>query len=141
MNATNLFEYPPHIAYSGAYLTGFEVLAVDGAIGTVETACYDGGRSWFLVDTDFWIFGERRLLPAGTARGVTCNARRLFIGLTKDEVRNAPDYDEEQHREDEPTYLNALGRYYAPWAPLYNPAPADFMVPLEFHSAKQQHGH
>ena len=122
LHAPNLFEYPPEIADAGAYVTGFEVHAVDGMIGIVEAATYDHGRSWLIVDTDFWIFGERRLFPAGTVRGVTRDARRLFVGMTKDEIRNAPDYDEQQHRADEHAYLDAVGGYYEPW------------MPLEFHS-------
>ena len=125
MNAPNLFEYPPEVADVGAYITGFEVHAVDGVIGIVAAANYDHGQSWLVVDTDFWIFGERRLFPAGTVRGVSREARKLFVGMTKDEIRDAPEYDEEQHRTDERAYLGGVGSYYEPWAPL--------RAPLEFH--------
>jgi hypothetical protein len=124
MNSPNLFEYPPEVADSGSYVRGFEVLAVDGTIGTVEAATYDHGRSCLVVDTDHWMAGARRLLPAGTVRGVSRDARRLFIGLTKDEIRRAPDYDERKHHIDERTYLETVADYYEPWAPLRSRQPA-----------------
>jgi len=118
VNAPNLFEYPPEVSDSGAYVKGFEVSAVDGTIGTVSAATYDHGKSCLVVDTDARIGGQRRLLPAGTVRGVSREARRLFIGLTKAEVWRGPDYDQEEHRADERHYLEEIARYYEPWAPL-----------------------
>ena len=52
-------------------LVGFQVVAADGAIGNLDAATYDVGGSYIVVDTGFWIFGKRRMLPAGSSTGST----------------------------------------------------------------------
>ena len=49
-------------------LIGFQVVATDGAIGNLDAATYDVGGSYIVVDTGFWIFGKKRMLPAGGHR-------------------------------------------------------------------------
>jgi len=114
---TNLFDYPIEISARAAHVTGFDVRAIDGSIGCVEAATYEHGRSFLVVDTGAWIVREKRLLPAGIVRGVNWETRKLFIGLSKDEVRHAPDHDEERANNDDRDYLKLVAGYYEPWAP------------------------
>ena len=51
-------------------LTGWEVDATDGRIGKIDEATYDSGAGSIVVDTGFWIFGKRRLIPAGVVTGI-----------------------------------------------------------------------
>ena len=68
-----------------------------------------------MVDTGFWIFGKKRMLPAGVVRAIDVDEKKVFVAMTKDEIKGAPDYDDEHHQRDEPGYHDEVGRYYDPW--------------------------
>ena len=46
-----------------------------------------------MVDTGFWIFGKKRLIPAGAITAVDHDGKTLRVTMTKDQIKNAPDYD------------------------------------------------
>ena len=75
-------------------LIGYEVEADGGKIGTVDEASTDAAAQWLVVDTGFWIFGTKRVIPAGVVVGMDHEARTVIISMTKDQVKDAPDYDE-----------------------------------------------
>jgi hypothetical protein len=91
-------------------LTGFDVEALDGHIGKVDEATYEGGASCVVVDTGWWIFGKRRMVPAGVVERVDVDERKVHVRLTKDQIRDAPDYEPERHHEGE--YRDHVGSYY-----------------------------
>ena len=92
-------------------LTGFEVEASDGKVGTVEEASYELGSSWLVVDTGPWILGKKVLLPAGTIEQVDPEERKLYVDRTRDEIKSAPEHDPSGYAEQE--YRLALADYYA----------------------------
>ena len=96
-------------------VTGFDVEASDGHIGKVDEATMAPGATCLVVDTGFWIFGKKRMIPAGVVRAVDVEEQKVFVAMTKDEIKGAPDYDDEHHRRDEPGYHDEVGRYYDPW--------------------------
>jgi hypothetical protein len=71
-------------------LVGFQVVATDGAIGNIDAATHDVGGSYIVVDTGVWIFGKKRMLPAGIIDRIDYNDRKVSVNLTKDEIRQAP---------------------------------------------------
>ena len=91
-------------------LTGYDVEATDGSTGKVDDATYDPGMSYLVVDTGPWIFGKRLCLPAGTVDRVDVANERIFVNLTKDQIRSAPTYDDRIGVSDE--QRAALGTYY-----------------------------
>lgn len=91
-------------------LTGFDVEALDGSIGRVDEATNDTDTSYLVVDTGPWIFGKKVMLPAGVVRHVDPDAQTVFVDRTKDEIKNAPEFDPQTYRDD--TYRNELGTYY-----------------------------
>ena len=93
-------------------LTGFDVEAADGHIGKVDEATYENGSSCLVVDTGFWIFGKKRMIPAGVVERLDPEARKVFVSLTKDQIKNAPDYDEGRHRDDERGHHDENAAYY-----------------------------
>jgi hypothetical protein len=97
---------PPNID-----LTGFEVEATDGKIGKVDEATQEATGSFIVVDTGPWIFGKKVMLPAGLIRDIDPDTQTIFVGLTKDEIKNAPEFDENTYREQ--GYRDEVGRYYA----------------------------
>jgi hypothetical protein len=93
-----------------ADLIGFGVEARDGSIGKVDDSTADAGKSHVVVDTGPWIFGRKVLLPARTVERIDLDARTIFVDRTKEEIKNAPEFDPE--RGIDPTYQDELGGYY-----------------------------
>jgi hypothetical protein len=91
-------------------LEGYDVEARDGRIGDVDDATYETGASYLVVDTGFWIFGKRRLIPAGVIESIDLDDRRVRVSLTKDQVKRAPDYDEARRQQE--AYRREVADYY-----------------------------
>ena len=91
-------------------LSGFKVEALDGSIGKVDEATYEAGGSFIVVDTGPWIFGKKVMLPAGIVETVDHDEQSVFVTRTKDEIKNAPEFDEERYRD--PAYREKIGSYY-----------------------------
>ena len=92
-------------------LSGYEVEAIDGSIGTVDEATNEVDASYLIVDTGPWIFGKSVLLPAGVIERIDTDEERVFIGRTRDEIKSAPEYDPE--RDVSMGYRQEIGSYYA----------------------------
>jgi hypothetical protein len=92
-------------------VVGYDVEATDGGIGKIDDASTDTSRRYLVVDTGFWIFGKKRLIPAGLVKMIDHNDRKVYVAMTKDQIKNAPDYDETQRRRDE-TFYNTQSTYY-----------------------------
>ena len=95
---------------SRADLTGFDVEATDGGIGSIDQATYEVGASYLVVDTGPWIFGSKVMLPAGTVTRVDRSGRKVYVARSKAEIKDAPKFDKETYRDRE--YHNRLGDYY-----------------------------
>jgi hypothetical protein len=97
-------------------VTGFDVEATDGHIGKVDEATAEEASSCLVVDTGFWIFGKKRMIPAGVVERVDEEQRKIYVSMTKDEIKGAPDYDADRHHLDEKGYHKEVGSYYEPHA-------------------------
>jgi hypothetical protein len=106
--ATNLWTYPETVGRLD--LTGFGVEAADGSIGKVDEATYDADASFLVVDTGPWIFGKKVLLPAGLVERVDRDEETVHVDRTKDEIRQAPEFDNADYRGDR--YRSEVGDYY-----------------------------
>ena len=95
-------------------VTGFDVEAIDGHIGKVDEATYEESSSCLVVDTGFWIFGKKRMIPAGVVQRVDRDEKKIFVNMTKDQIKDAPDYDAARHKKDERGYHKEVGDYYEP---------------------------
>ena len=97
-------------------LTGFDVEATDGHIGKIDEATNDAASSCLVVDTGFWIFGKKRMIPAGVVDRVDTDDKKVYVSMTKDQIKGAPDYDADRHQKDERGYHKEVGEYYEPHA-------------------------
>ena len=98
-------------------LSGLKVEALDGSIGKVDDATNDVGGSFIVVDTGPWIFGKKVMLPAGVVSRVDLDTETVFVNRTKDQIKNAPEYDEDKEKSDNKyreRYRSDLGSYYGP---------------------------
>ena len=67
-------------------------------VGSVQDALFEtntGTIRYLIVDTGFWIFGKKILLPIGLARFDYEKDRIYVNGLTKDQVENLPEYSDD----------------------------------------------
>lgn len=92
---------------------GYHVHATDGDIGKIDEMTTETGRGSLVVDTGPWIFGKKRLIPASSVRTVDPQEERVYVSLTKDQIKNAPDCD--ASRMDDRTYYDEQGSYYGPF--------------------------
>jgi len=95
---------------TGADLVGYKVEATDGGIGKVDSASHDVNSSHLVVDTGVWIFGKKVMLPAGVVNHVDHEERKVYVDRSKEQIRNAPEYDADAHTDD--VYRDKLGGYY-----------------------------
>ena len=117
---TSMWNYRDDVTLSDAGLTGYDVEASDGSIGKIDESSADAGSGYVVVDTGFWIFGKKRLIPASVIERVDADEGKVYVGMTKDQIKDAPDY-EESHRtsRDDEDY-----NYYEPYG--YADRPTDY---------------
>jgi hypothetical protein len=106
---TDIWTYRQNLTDMSVDLVGFDVEARDGSIGKVDEATHDTGRARIVVDTGPWIFGRKVVVPAGTIERIDTTDRILFIGLTKDQIKNSPEFDPDLFDDE---YRSTLGTYY-----------------------------
>ena len=88
-----------------------DVQATDGEIGKIDEASEEVGTSRIVVDTGPWIFGRKVVLPAGTIERVDDTDQKVYVDLTKDQIKNSPEMDESTTADDA-GYRDRLGSYY-----------------------------
>lgn len=105
-------------------IINFSVYADDNdeKIGTVKDILVDeneGKLRYLIVDTGFWIFGKKVLLPIGLAR-ISFNEQRVYAkGLTKEQAENLPQFNDD---------LKIDREYEEQVRNIYRPAASDTLV-------------
>lgn len=85
--------------FDGEDVKGIDVYAdgTDDKIGTVKDVLLDdqtGQFRYFVIDSGFWVFGKKVLLPVGRSR-IDASEKRIYaVGLTKEQTENLPEFDE-----------------------------------------------
>jgi hypothetical protein len=114
---SNMWQYQSSLGSEldrQADLVGYQVHATDGDIGKIDEASTETSRRYLVVDTGFWIFGKKRLIPAGLVTSVDHHDRRVNVSMTKDQIKQAPDYDNTMTTDDD-AYYDKHSSYYAPY--------------------------
>jgi sporulation protein YlmC with PRC-barrel domain len=94
-------------------LRGDEIMARDGAIGSVDDVYFDDERwavRYLVVDTGSWLPGKRVLISPAVVDGAISNPAVVHLELTREQVQNAP-----EERSDLPIsrqYEKALAAYF-----------------------------
>ncbi|WP_433573335.1 PRC-barrel domain-containing protein [Streptomyces sp. CA-251247] len=108
----NIWGYQPTTGYTpGHSLVGFKVEATDGHIGKVDKHSDDVGAAYLVVDTGVWIFGKHVLLPAGTVVRVDAAEEKIYVDRTKEQIKDAPEFDKDKHIGDAGNH-DEIGGYY-----------------------------
>jgi len=104
----------PHLR-STRELTGYHLQALGGEIGHVEDFIVDD-ESWhvryMVIKTKNWLPGKKVILPPAWIERFSWKEKKVFCELSRDEIKNAPEYDPEQpiNRDYEIQYYDYYGR-------------------------------
>ncbi len=83
--------------FGGDDIKGYDVYSdADEKVGGVYDALIDetGRFRYLVIDTGFWVFGKKVLVPIGRIR-MDYDRRRVYVtGLTKAQVENLPEYND-----------------------------------------------
>lgn len=83
--------------FGGDDIKGYDVYAGNNEkIGSVYDALIDeqGSFRYFVVDTGFWVFGKKVLVPMGKVQ-IDYDRHRISVqGMTKEEVERMPEYSD-----------------------------------------------
>jgi len=110
MTNMEFWEFRSDVA--GMDIVGYRVEATDGHIGKIDESSKEAGAGYVVVDTGPWIFGKKVLIPAGMVSRVDATEETVHIDRTKEDIKNAPEFDENNYRE--PEYRDKLSGYYGP---------------------------
>ena len=108
--AIELWDFRSDVGQERTELRGMSVEALDGGVGKVDEVVQEPGASFLVIDTGPWILGKKVLLPAGLVSGIDVDDERVKVERYKDEIKDAPGFDEERHGD--PAYRDALTRHY-----------------------------
>ena len=112
---STMWDYRDSAWTDGFDLVGYDVQATDGSIGSVDAATNEVSNAYLVVDTGFWIFGKKRVIPAGVVEAVEHDTRTILVTLTKDQVKAAPDFDPaswtDESRDRQGDYYRAYQQY------------------------------
>ncbi|MGJ5631454.1 DUF2382 domain-containing protein [Nostoc sp. CALU 1950] len=106
----------------------------DDKVGTVKHILVDdsGHFRYLVVDTGFWFFGRQVLLPIGRSQISYSNRRVYAIGLTKEQVKNLPDFNDLEHVDyDYEEQVRGVYRTPVRQAPLNTSTPVETSTPLD----------
>jgi hypothetical protein len=107
-----MWDYRTDLQTTARDLIGYDVEATDGRIGEIDEATYEAGSAYLVVDTGFWIFGKKRMVPAGVVERIDDTDRKVFVRMTKDQIKSAPDF-EDPHRTDRDLYDKYYDTYWS----------------------------
>ncbi|WP_447008114.1 PRC-barrel domain containing protein [Saccharothrix isguenensis] len=91
-------------------LIGYEVEALDGAIGEVDQSNAEVPADCLMVDTGTMLSHHKVVLPVGAVARIDHQAKKVHVDRTKDQVQQAPEYDPDTF--DATDYRERLGAYY-----------------------------
>lgn len=94
-------------------VVGYSVEAADGSFGKVDEASYDAGIGYLVVDTASFRnlgFGKHALVPAAAIERADHADKTVFLTLTKEQLKNAPEY-----RAFDDAYREQAVGYYGPF--------------------------
>jgi hypothetical protein len=88
---------------------GFSIQARDGGGGTVDDASSDVGACCIVVATGR-LFGVKVILPAGMIERVDHGKKRVYVKVTRDQLKSAPEYEPIGLKDD--AYKARIASYY-----------------------------
>jgi hypothetical protein len=91
-------------------LVGFLAAAVDGPLGRVDEASGDIGSCCVIIETGRFFGKKKVIVPAGMIKDIDLESKTVYVAVTKEEVKQAPDYEPIGLKLDE--YKSGVARHY-----------------------------
>lgn len=88
-----VWSYHGDVDRTQGEIIGYDVAATDGEVGTVQEETLETDRSYLVVDTGFWLFGTKRLVPAGAVTSIDHDERTIHVDMSKDQLKSSPEYE------------------------------------------------
>ena len=110
MREYELWEYRGTITADVTSIDGFDVVATDGTIGHVDEATYEAASSYVVVNTGPRILGRKVVVPGGAIDRIDLDGRKVFVALSKGQIKGSPAYDAGRFRTDDDRA--EVGTYY-----------------------------
>jgi hypothetical protein len=116
-DAQTLWEWRDDVdAFRGRHVgsmsvVGYDVVATDGRIGTIDSSSGRFGVSCLVVDAEPWIDGRKILVPAGTVSEIDREAELVHLDRSRADVEKSPGYDPEIFTR--PQYRDRVAHYFA----------------------------
>jgi hypothetical protein len=112
MTTTELWTFRDQ-AVARVDLTGYELQALDGSLGTVAQAIEGSGGGFLVVDPGVAMpLGRQLLVPAGLVEKVDVDERRVRVRAEREQIRNAPAFEPSQARDE--GWRRGMDEYYGP---------------------------
>lgn len=106
--AADIWTFPPTVD-SLRFLTGYHVVALDGRVGKIDDNSLAADSSFVVVDTGWWIFERKRLIPSVLISSISGPDGKIFLTMTKRDVRMAPAYRPIEHSSESGRYNDYYG--------------------------------
>lgn len=106
--AADIWTFPP-APDSIRFLLGYDVEAADGKVGIIDDHSLSSDSSYIVLNTGWWIFERKRLIPAGYISSIDGAAGKIHLAMTKREVRAAPVYKPIEHSTESGRYDDFYG--------------------------------
>jgi hypothetical protein len=121
-------------------LTGFDVRATDGRVGSVVRSMGESGSQHLIVAPQPPLPGDRRMIvPAGLIDSVDTDARRIHLNRSQNDLRNAPSYEAARGLDE--AYRSDVASYFAPSrGPMRTARPAAGATPSRSRSRARSQG-
>jgi len=71
------------------------------------------GSSYIVVDTGPWILGRKVVLRAGVIERIDLDSGKVEVRLTKEQIKNSPEFDPDAEEHRSHAYRERVGTYYA----------------------------
>jgi hypothetical protein len=107
--AADIWTFPP-TADSLRFLVGYEVHALNGRVGRIDEHSLEADSSFIVVDTGWWIFERKRLIPSVLISSISGPEGTIYLAMTKRELREAPTYKPIEHSTESGRYNDYYGR-------------------------------
>ena len=106
--AADIWTFPP-TADSLRFLIGYEVHALDGRVGKIDDHSLAPDSSFIVVDTGWWIFERKRLIASVLISSISGPEGKIYLSMTKHEVKDAPVYKPIEHSSESARYNDYYG--------------------------------
>jgi hypothetical protein len=90
----NIWDHPGGVG-SEPSISGYAVAAVDGIVGTVDTASFQASPDCLVIHVGRWLFGHNVMVPASLIDGIDVERRTVQLRCPRRSVEVAPNYDPE----------------------------------------------